>query len=281
MERKMKQDGPHTAIVTGASSGIGAEYAKVLAAGGNNLILVSNQQEQQIEIAQKLASQFGMDYITELGTGKGSQWVIALYKDLAKESAAAELFDMCKESRTEVDIIINNAGIFFFKDIAECSPQRISTILTLHIYTATMLCRLFGEEMARRKKGYILNMSSVCVFTPFSGISLYSATKSYIRNMSFAFRLEMKEHGVNVLTVTPGAVATNLYNLPANLQQLGVRLGVIYKPDKLARKAIKSLFSGKKEYVPGAINHLFKPIYAMLPLKFKLWARKKTEPLRK
>ena len=143
-------------------------------------------------------------------------------------------------------------------------------------------CRYFGEKMRERKKGYILNMSSISAHTPFCGISLYTATKSYIRTMSHAFRLEMKEYGVRVMTVSPGAVATDLYRLPKNLQKLGVNIGVIYRPNKLVRKALHKLFhTNRKEYIPGLVNRLFKPVYAILPEWFKMWARKKTECLKK
>jgi short-subunit dehydrogenase len=125
-------------------------------------------------------------------------------------------------------------------------------------------------------------MSSISAHTPFCGISLYTATKSYLRTMTKAFRLEMKEFGVRVMVVCPGAVATDLYRLPKNLQQLGVNLGVIYRPEKLVKKALYKLFyTNTKEFIPGIINRLFKPIYAILPEWFKMWARKKTASLKK
>lgn len=100
--------------------------------------------------------------------------------------------------------------------------------------------------------------------------------------MSKAFRLEMKSFGVRVMVVSPGAVATDLYSLPKSLQKLGVDIGIIYKPDKLVGKALHKLFyTNKKEYIPGCINRLFKPVYSILPEWFKMWAREKTECLKK
>lgn len=259
-----------TALVTGASSGMGVHYATQLASYGYNLILVSNQDIQLKEVAESIKEQYnGLE-------------VTSICKDLSGSGAAQELFDFCNERGIEVEVLVNNAGIFFFNDIIDCSIERIATIVNLHVYTVTMLCRLFGEKMRERRRGYILNMSSISAHTPFCGISLYTATKSYIRTMSKAFRLELKEFDVHVMTVSPGAVATDLYRLPKNLQKLGVNIGVIYRPEKLVKNALKKLFyTNKKEYIPGCINRLFKPVYASLPEWFKMWARKKTACLKK
>ena len=264
------------ALVTGASSGIGLQYARQLAGYGYNLVLVSNQDKELKETAQEIAAANSLNYITE-GEFTG-EWVTTIYKDLSGQNAAQEIFDFCNSNNIEVEALINNAGIFIFNDIADCSVKRVSLILNLHMYTVTMLCRLFGEKMRERRKGYILNMSSLSAHTPFPGISLYTATKSFIRTMSIAFRLEMKEFGVRVMVVSPGGVATDLYNLPRNLQKLGVNLRVIYKPDKMVKNALHKLFTtNKKEYVPGVINYLLKPLYAILPQCLKMWGRKKLQ----
>lgn len=283
------------AIITGASSGMGLHYAHQLAEYGYNTILVSNQKEQVEQVAKDIAQKLSYSYI-ELGNsnsnnGAGAEgaatsstpfWTTGLYMDLSAPESAKELFDLCESNNIEVEVLINNAGIFFFNDIADCAPARVSTIMNLHVYTPTMLCRYFGEKMRERKKGYIINMSSISAHTPFCGISMYTGTKSFIRTMTKAFRLEMKEFGVRVMVVCPGAVATDLYRLPKNLQQLGVNLGIIYRPEKLVKNALYKLFyANTKEYIPGIINRLFKPIYAMLPEWFKMWARKKTACLKK
>ncbi|MBE6229251.1 MAG: SDR family NAD(P)-dependent oxidoreductase [Bacteroidales bacterium] len=273
MENRRRMNGNtagRSALVTGASSGMGVHYATQLAGYGYNVIMVSNQDVQLREVAASIKAQFN------------DIEVISICKDLSGREAAQELFDFCNERGIEVEVLINNAGIFFFNDIIDCPKERVSTIVNLHVFTVTMLCRLFGEKMRERRKGYILNMSSISAHTPFCGISLYTATKSYIRTMSRAFRLELKEFGVHVMTVSPGAVATDLYRLPKNLQRLGVNIGVIYRPEKLVRNALKRLFyTNKKEYIPGYINRLFKPVYASLPEWFKMWARKKTACLKK
>lgn len=282
------------ALVTGASSGIGAQYARRLARLGCNLIIVSNQADQIRETAAGIAACFGHADLT--GRSDSAQpepeaaapfsppcgpWVYGLCRDLADPAAARSLWQFCTDRGIAVEMLINNAGIFIFRDTADCTPERTELIVRLHVETVTLLCRYFGEDMRKRGKGYILNMSSVSAHTPFPGISLYTATKSYIRTFSRAFHYEMKEYGVNVLTVSPGAVATDLYNLPPRLQKLGVRLGIIYRPERLARKAIDKLLRGKTEFVPGCLNRLFKPVFAVLPGWFKMAVRRKLKPLMK
>lgn len=257
-----------TALITGASSGIGVHFAKVLAGMGYNLLLVSNQEEAIRETASKIAVQYGSwEQSGEIQMLR----IEGVCKNLATPNAAEELFELYPR----VDVLINNAGIFIFQDVADCSLERIETLLNLHIVTVTKLCRLYGGQMRKAGKGYILNMSSVSAHTPFPGISLYTASKSYLRTFTKAFGYELKESGVRVMAVSPGAVATNLYNLPPHLQRLGMRLGIIYPPERLAKRGIKKLFQGKKEFVPGGINRFFVPVFKALPDGLIGWARRK------
>lgn len=256
------------ALVTGASSGMGLHYSIDLAKRGCNVLLVSNQKEQVEIAAQNIANEWGVK-------------TIGLYKDLAQGDSANELYDFCTNNNIEVEVLINNAGIFFFRDIADKPMPVIETMLYLHVVTVTKLCKLFAEPMKSRKRGYILNMSSISAHTPYPGISLYTASKSYIRTFTKAYHYELKEHGIKVMVVCPGAVATDLYNLPKNLQQLGINIGVIYRPEKLTHRAINKLLKGKLEYIPGIINLLFKPIFAILPGCFKMWCRRKISKYQK
>ena len=169
------------ALVTGASSGIGLAYAKELARRGYDLLVVSNEQERLQRVAAELSDAFGVR-------------VLPLYMDLARAEAARELYDYCQQMQLDIEVLVNNAGIFFFDDLTEVAASRIEKMILLHIQTVTMLCHYFGGAMRRRGRGYILNMSSLSAWTPAPGISVYAASKSYLRKLSQMLRYEL--HGV-------------------------------------------------------------------------------------
>ena len=108
-------------------------------------------------------------------------------------------------------------------------------------------------------------MSSMSAWMPFPGISVYAATKSYLRTLSLAIRNELYDRGVRVTAVCPGAVATGLYNLSERYQRLALRLGIMMTPERLARKGLRALFSGRRRTVPGFVNRVFVPLAGLIP----------------
>lgn len=250
------------ALVTGASSGIGLEYARELALRGYDLVVVSNEEKPIREVALKIEDEFQVQ-------------VKAVCMDLAVADAAKQLFTLCREEGWEVEILINNAGIFRFSRIVNLPAESVEKMMLLHMVTPAMLCRYFGEEMKKRRYGYILNMSSMSAWLPYPGISLYASTKCFLKCFSRAFRLEMLDYGVYVTVLCPGAIATDLYRLSKRLQQLALRLGVMMTPKKLARKAIRGLFRGRKWMMPGWINYFFMCILFLLPLGLVRWIMNK------
>ena len=133
---------------------MGLEYARQLAAKGFDLILVSNRQEE-LEQAQ--------EELSRTSTVK----VITRFQDLARQNAADELMAFCQEQSMEVEILINNAGMFFFEELTPENEAKVLAMMQLHIYTPTRLCLLFGEEMKRRGHGYLINMSSMAAKLPY------------------------------------------------------------------------------------------------------------------
>ncbi len=256
-------------LVTGASSGIGLQYATQLARDyHSDLLLVSNQEKELEEVSQNLKNEYGVNTLSH-------------YADLSQPDAADLLFAYCKDNGLVVDVLINNAGVFFFNPYCETSTKRIDLMLNLHMITVAKLCRLFGEEMinrqlteqeqqekingCKRKKGYILNMSSMSAWMAMPGIQTYNATKAFIYNFSKSLWYELKPKGVNITVMTPGAVDTALFGLAPNLRKLAVNLTVAIPPEKLVKRALRKMFKGKKADMPGVINHLATPLLKHTP----------------
>jgi short-subunit dehydrogenase len=130
-----------------------------------------------------------------------------------------------------------------------------------------MLSRLFaGRMIAENRKGYILNMASIASRMMMPGIGLYSATKSFLRCLSRAMRNETFDRGVSITTVSPGAAATGLYRLSPRYMKLGIRLGIIISPERLAAQAVKKMFRRRAEFIPGGfINRLFILLVIAMP----------------
>lgn len=255
----------HTALVTGASSGIGKALSRELARRGWDLWLVSNQAEALGGTAEEI----GRDSVVECHT---------TCTDLGREEAADELFAESGQRGLQVDVLVNNAGIFAFCDAVRTPPGKTALFVHLHVYTVTRLCQLFGEAMRQRGEGYILNLSSLSAWLPFPGIALYAATKAYVRTFSRAFALEVRPAGVRVLCLCPGGVATGLYGLSPRWLGMGVRLGVLMTPERLACKALDRLFRrrGPKpaQYVPGWGNRLLIPLFALMPARLLMYAKR-------
>lgn len=240
------------ALITGGSSGMGLEYARQLADMGCDMVLVSNQ-EMELQNA-----------VAELKQGLTIQ-VIVHYQDLAIETAAEDLLAYCQAENLQVDILINNAGMFFFEELTPDNEAKALTMMRLHIFTPTRLCILFGEEMKRRGYGYIINMSSMAAKLPCPGITIYSATKAYLKSFGKSLYFEMRPYNVGVTTVCPAAIATPLYKLKPSLLKLGVNIGLIGTPQWLVRKALKGMIRRKRVVKPGFMNIYLPPLIAALP----------------
>ena len=250
------------ALITGGSSGMGLEYAHQLTEIGCNLLLVSNQKEELEKVSESLKQNNAIQ-------------VIPHYQDLATETAAEELFAFCQAEGLQIDILINNAGMFFFEELTTENEAKALTMMRLHIFAPTKLCVLFGEEMKKRGYGYIINMSSMAAKLPCPGITIYSATKAYLKSFSKSLFFEMRPYGVGVTTVCPAAIATPLYRLKPSLLKLGVRIGLIGTPQWLVRKALNGMIRKKRVVKPGFMNIYLPPLIALLPhgLVAKLWQK--------
>ena len=240
------------AIVTGASSGIGYEFARQLAQKGYPLLIVSNE-EKIVDCAAKLSEQYGVE-------------AHGLVRDLGKQEAARELYDYCHKQGWDIEVLVNNAGVYHDKDILDDSEGFTSLIMNLHMYTPAMLCYLFGQDMRERRKGYILNVCSVTSKMAAQRLGTYGGTKAFLAHFTRALHIELKPFGVYVTNVSPGAVDTGLYSIKPALTKLGKCLGIIVSPQTLARRGLRAMFHGRsKTTVPTVFWHLLCGIILLIP----------------
>lgn len=229
------------AIITGATGGIGSQFALELARRGAGLILLDLNEEKLIKTADSISRETGVA-------------VHILPLDLTDPDAVNKLDNFCKELRINPDILINNAGIFSFSGLTEMDAAKIEIFINLHVRAVTMLSRWFAIRRAEAGSGWLLNMSSMSCWMPMPGLAMYSATKAYLRVFSRSLHYEMRDAGVSVTVACPGGIATDLFGLPANLKKLAVRLRALDTPDSFAKKAIDRMLKKKKQYINGWLN---------------------------
>lgn len=242
---------------------MGLEFARQLAGKGYDLILVSNREEELNAAADSLRAAFSVS-------------VTAHFQDLAEPEAAEALFTWCTEEAGVLpDVVVNNAGMFFFKELERADLDRVQTMLNLHVVTVTRLCLLFGYAMKKRGSGYLLNVSSMAARLPVPGITVYSATKAYLKSFGRSLSYELEPYGVTLTTVCPAAIATPLYRLSDKWMRFGVGIGLIRTPRWLVKKALRALFRGRRVISPAFMNVWLPPLIALLPppVVSALWKR--------
>ena len=240
------------ALITGASSGMGYCYAQQLAARGYQLLIVSNE-----PAIHEKAAVLRNDYSVQ---------VVSLERDLSLPSAAQELHQYCIDNQLEVEVLVNNAGVYHDRDFLLDSERFNSLILNLHMYTPAMLCYYFGQDMVARHKGYILNVCSITSTIAVQRLATYSATKAFLSNFSRALHVELRQKGVIVTDISPGAVDTGLYHIHPIFTKMGRALGIIVSPEYLVKRALNALFRGRaKATVPFVWSKLIQLFVALIP----------------
>lgn len=249
------------ALVTGGSSGIGLCFCRELASRGCSLMMVSNQDSLD-ECAHDIEQELGVR-------------ALPLFCDLTSPDAAEKIISFIEERDITIDYLINNAGIFSFRPVAETPEGKIECFIDLHVRAVTTLSRRFASIFAKRGEGRILNMSSMSCWMPMPGIAMYSATKAYIRVFSRALHYEMRDSGVSVTVACPGGIATDLFGLPENLKRLAVRLGVLQTPERFVHKAVGKMLKGKQQYINGWLNRVSIFFVAVMPTWVRMLVKRK------
>lgn len=258
------------ALVTGAASGMGRVYAGRLSALGYNLLLVDINAAGLEETASEVKSEVHAidDWRKEFSPAFR---VVTCVQDLSLTDAAATVAEVADREKCDVEVLVNNAGMFFFREISEVPQKYLSRMVMLHNHTPLMLCREFVPKMKARGKGYVLNISSLAAWMPWPGVGMYGNTKRFIRGFSRSLRIECRGSGVSVTAAYFGAVDTDLFGLPPFYRRLARRLGVMVSVDRAVDSALNAMFRRRRGTMPGVVNHIFRPVMVLLPDSFLHW----------
>lgn len=238
-------------LVTGASSGLGVDFAKNLAGRGCNLILVARRADRLEAVQQEIVAQYGVQ-------------VDVIAMDLEPADAPQELYDQIKAAGRAVDVLINNAGFGLYGDFLEIPWERERAMLELDIVTLTHLTKLFSRDMVERHFGYILLVSSIGAYQPSPTYASYSAAKSYVLYFGEALHYELRNTGVNVTVVSPGVTRTEFLEVAGQQPSLYQRTMMMDSPD-VTRIAIDAMLDGKASVVPGFMNALLAQSTRFMP----------------
>ena len=250
----MNHDIKKFAIITGGSSGIGKHYASRLAEMGYNIFIVSNNKKANEAVANEIRINSAVE-------------VKCSFLDLSETSSVDEIIKIIDDEDLNVEVLICNAGILTFGGVISTNIKSLEKVIDLHCKIPTLLCKRIAEKMVLNHKGYILIMSSSTAWMPYPTIAAYSATKSYLKNFGQALYYELKDQGIKVTVVFPGAVDTPFYKLDNKIRKRLLKYGIMLLPETVARKALKDLFNGRHKSVPGVFNNLCSGICSILPVK--------------
>ena len=230
------------ALVTGASSGLGLEFADLLAAQKVNLVLVARRQEPMEKLASDLRRKYGVDVLVEA-------------IDLASPGAASRLKSSLDARSVAINILVNNAGYGLHGDFQETPIERTVDMIQLNITALTELTYLFGRDMATRRSGHILLVASLLAFQAVPGYAAYAATKTYVLALGEALHDEFRPHGVVVTSLCPGHTATGFDAAAGATASPLLRL-LTMKPRPVAASGIRALSQGKAMVIAGLPNRM-------------------------
>jgi short-subunit dehydrogenase len=231
-----------TALVTGASSGLGVDFARELARRGCKLVLVARREE----LLNKLAGELKQDHATE---------TVVMPVDLGDPQAPQALFDALNARGIAIDILVNNAGFGLYGLELDIPWEKTRQMLMLDIVALTHLTKLFARAMVARGFGRMLQVASIGAYQPSPTYAAYSAAKSYVRSFSQALNFELRHTGVTSTVISPGITATEFLQVSGQTPTAYQRMMLMTSAD-VARIGIAAMLKGRYSVVPGFLNWL-------------------------
>jgi short-subunit dehydrogenase len=252
----MKNLSGKTALITGASSGIGEEMAKILAANGTHLVLVARRIDRLEKLAQELATQHGIH-------------ASALAMDLGVPGAAAQLFAKTEGAGKRIDILVNNAGFAREGNFLDLPVENHLAVNQLNMTALTEAAWHFGRAMRARGEGWLLNTASYGAFTPIPKLAIYAAGKAYVLSLGEAIAEELAPHGVVVTSLCPGGTTTEFTDVAGQTVDGIKKLGMM-SAAAVARDGLEGLARGQRVVIPGLMYKSTATLLRLLPSKLKV-----------
>src|SRR6266480_2924888 len=240
MCEEMKIEGC-TALITGASAGIGREFARQLASRARTLVLVERREQRLNELRDEFRNR------------NAKLNVHGRVVDLCDKSQIEELVRWLETNKIDIDFLINNAGLGDYGSFATSDPERDDRIIQVNVVALTLLTRRLLPQMISRKRGAILNVSSSAGFLPIPGMAIYAATKAFANNFSEGLRAELRGTGVSVTALCPGPVHTEFGDAakrPGGESETGPEF-VYVSVEKAARDALAAVEADRPLVIPG------------------------------
>ncbi|HPS70809.1 MAG TPA: SDR family oxidoreductase [Bacteroidales bacterium] len=242
----------NTALITGASSGIGLDLAKIHAKLGGDLVLVARNKQKLLEIKNEFESNYHIE-------------VVVIEQDLSRKDAAQEVYNQTKQQGISIDILINNAGFGDFGFFAETDWFKEYEMISLNIVALTQLTKLYAQDMISNGSGRILNVASVAAFLPGPKMAIYYATKAYVLSFSEAIANEFAANGITVTTLCPGPTDTG-FEKAAALEESGLfKKQKVVSSMPVAEFGYKAMMKGKTVAIPGFTNKLLTKLILFVP----------------
>ena len=234
-----------TALVTGASSGIGKELARAFAKGRYDLVVVARRASRLADLADEIRREYGRE-------------VTILARDLLAAGAAEDIFTATRSANLEIDVLVNNAGLMEVGAFCEMNPTDLDRMTVLNTRVPMSLARLFVKPMIERGHGRILNVASTASFLPVPSMSVYAATKAFMLSLTEALSEELQDTGVTVTALCPGLTATEMasHAKESNPRANAIPDFVMADPAAVALQGYEACMAGSVIEVPGLANRV-------------------------
>ncbi len=232
-----------TALITGASSGLGIDFARLFAKDGIDVVLLARSSEKLEKIALELQKSYGIN-------------THVLVKDLSNEADLNSIFPELQSQKIEIDYLVNNAGFGHHTAFADLSWKDHQALIRVNIEALTQLTHEFLTPMLEKRKGRILQIASTASFQPGPYMALYYASKAYVRSFGEALSKELEDTGVSVTILCPGPTKTAFFDKAGMNQMRLLKAGQMQTSEEVAKFGYRKMMQGKRTVISGMMNKM-------------------------